>query len=224
MTRLLVVRHGETTFNREKRFQGWLDVPLSDFGSAQAKACAGYLARSPFIPVARVYSSPLRRASQTAGAISEALGADVATDERLREIDVGDIVGMTWEEVEDEYPQLMEEYRRNPIATRYPGGESVLDVWDRAGDLLRHIALANQGETVVVVGHAIILKALICRILRLDVPYHRRMTLGNASLSVAEVGVHAGGFSGRVARLNDRHYLEYAGLDVYREADQSSQS
>ena len=216
MTRLLVVRHGETVFNREKRFQGWLDVPLSDFGSAQAKACADYLARSPFNPVARVYSSPLRRAEQTARAISKALGADLAMDERLREIDVGKIVGMTREDVEDQYPQLMEEYRRNPTATRYPGGESMLDVSDRAGDLLRHVAEAHRGETVVVVGDEIILKALICLILRLDVRNHRRMTLGNASLSVAEVGVHSGDFSGIVIRLNDRHYLEYAGLDAFR--------
>lgn len=215
MTRLLVVRHGETVFNREKRFQGWLDVPLSDFGSAQAEACADYLAGSPFLPVARVYSSPLCRAEKTAKAIAEALGADLATDGRLREIDVGEIVGMTWEEAAAEYPRLMEEYRRNPIATRYPGGESALDVWDRAGDLLRYVAEAHPGETIVVVGHAIILKALICHILRLDIANHRRMTLGNASLSVAEMGIQSGGFSGRVIRLNDRHYLEHAGLDAY---------
>ena len=216
MTRLLVVRHGETMFNREKRFQGWLDIPLSDFGSAQARACGAYLAQSPFIPVTRIYSSPLCRAQQTAKAIAGALGADLATEERLREIDVGKIAGMTWEDVAVEYPQLMEEHRRNPTGTRYPGGESVLDVWDRAGDLLRHVVEVHRGETVVVVGHAIILKALICHILRLDVPNHRRMTLGNASLSVAEAGVDRGGFSGRVIRLNDRHYLERAGLDAYR--------
>ena len=215
MTRLLVVRHGETMFNRERRFQGWLDIPLSDFGSAQAKACAAYLARSPFIPVTRIYSSPLCRAQQTAKAIAEAVGADLATDERLREIDVGKIAGMTWEDVADKYPQLIEEYRRNPTATRYPGGESVLDVWDRAGDVLRHVVEVHRGETVVVVGHAIILKALICHILRLEAPNHRRMTLGNASLSVAEAGVEKEGFSGRVVRLNDRHYLEHAGLDAY---------
>ena len=220
MTRLLIVRHGETVFNRERRFQGWLDVPLSDLGSAQARACAGYLARSPFIPVARVYSSPLGRAEQTARAIAEALGVDLATDERLREIDVGKIIGMTWQDVADEYPQLMEEYRRNPAAIRYPGGESVLDVSNRAGDLLRWIAEAHQRETVAVVGHAIILKALICHILRLDVPNYRRMTLGNASLSVAEVDVSTGGLGGKVIRLNDRHYLECAGLDAYTgEAD-----
>jgi len=215
MTRLLVVRHGETMFNRERRFQGWLDIPLSDFGSAQAKACAAYLARSPFIPVTRIYSSPLCRAQQTAKAIAEAVGADLATDERLREIDVGKIAGMTWEDVADKYPQLIEEYRRNPTATRYPGGESVLDVWDRAGDVLRHVVEVHRGETVVVVGHAIILKALICHILHLEAPNHRRMTLGNASLSVAEAGVEKEGFSGRVVRLNDRHYLEHAGLDAY---------
>ncbi|HON43076.1 MAG TPA: histidine phosphatase family protein [Bacillota bacterium] len=215
MARLLVVRHGETMFNREKRFQGWLDIPLSDFGSAQATACASYLATSPLVPVSRVYSSPLCRARQTAKAIAEALGADLATDERLREIDVGKIAGMTWEDTEDEYPKFMEEYRRDPIATRYPGGESVLDVWDRAGHLLRYIAETHRAETVVVVGHAIILKALICHILHLDVPNHRRMTLGNASLSVAEVGMQGRGFVGRVIRLNDRHYLEYAGLDTY---------
>ena len=217
LTRLLMVRHGETVFNRERRLQGWLDVPLSDFGLAQARACASYLAISPLTPVDRVYSSPLCRARHTAGAISDAVAADLTTDERLREIDVGEIAGMAWDDVAHEYPRLMEEYRRNPAATRYPGGESVFDVSDRAGDFLQSIVTAHEGKTVAVVGHAIILKAVICHILRLDVPNHRRMTLGNASLSVAEVAVRGGDFHGRVLRLNDRHYLEALGLDVYSE-------
>ncbi len=218
MTRLLMIRHGETVFNREGRLQGWLDVPLSDLGVAQAKACAEYLARSPFTPVTHVYSSPLGRAEHTARAVAEAVGADLATDERLREIDVGEIAGMTWDDVADQYPAMMEEYRRNPAATRYPGGESVFDVSDRARDLLQCVVAAHEGETVALVGHAIILKALICHVLHLEVLNHRRMTLGNASLSVAEVVERRGSFRGRVLRLNDRHYLEAVGLDAYADA------
>ncbi len=220
LTRLLMVRHGETVFNRERRLQGWLDVPLSDFGSAQAKACASYLASSSLVPVARVYSSPLCRARETAKAISDAVSAELLTDDRLREIDVGEIAGMAWDDVVRDYPDLMERYKRNPATTRYPGGESAFDVSRRAESFLRWITEAHSGETAAVVGHAIILKALICRVLGLDVINHRRMTLGNASLSVAEVSACGGGVRGRVLRLNDRHYLERLGLDVYsRELD-----
>ena len=88
MTKLLLVRHGETMFNRERRLQGCRDVPLSDLGIRQADACADYIASFSHGRITAVYSSPLSRAYVTAGTIGKAIGIDVVIDDRLKEIDV----------------------------------------------------------------------------------------------------------------------------------------
>jgi len=100
MTKLLLIRHGETMFNRARRLQGCKDVPLSDLGTRQADACANYIASLNRGRITAVYSSPLSRAYVTAGAIGKAVGFDVVTDDRLKEIDVGALEGMTWDEVQ----------------------------------------------------------------------------------------------------------------------------
>jgi len=102
----------------------------------------------------------------------------------------------------------MVEHRADPIGTRYPGGESVVDVSARARYLADGFVRHHGNETIVVVGHAIVLKALICHVLNLDVANHLRLTVGNASLSIASVSRVDGGVQGRVLLLNDRHFLE----------------
>lgn len=213
MMKLLLVRHGETMFNRERRLQGCRDVPLSDLGIRQADACADYIASFSHGKITAVYSSPLSRAYVTAGTIGKAIGIDVVTDDRLKEIDVGALEGMTWDEVQSAYADFMAEHRADPIGTRYPGGESVVDVSARARYLANTFVRHHGNETIVVVGHAIVLKALICHVLNLDVANHLRLTVGNASLSIASVSRVDGGVHGKILRLNDRHFLEALRID-----------
>lgn len=216
MTKLLLIRHGETMFNRARRLQGCKDVPLSDLGTRQADACANYIASLNRGTITALYSSPLARAYMTASAIGKAVGLDVVTDDRLKEIDVGALEGMTWDEVQLAYPDFMVEHRADPIGTRYPGGESVADVSARARDLADGFVCEHGDETIVIVGHAIVLKALICRVLNLDVANHLRLTVGNASLSIASVSRVDDDVKGKVLLLNDRHFLEALGLDAPR--------
>lgn len=214
MTKLLLVRHGETMFNRARRLQGCKDVPLSDLGARQADACADYIASFNHDRITAVYSSPLSRAYMTAVAIGKAIGMDVVTDDRLKEIDVGALAGMTWDEVELAYADFMAEHRADPLAIRYPGGESVVDVSARARDLANAFVRDHGNETIVVVGHAIVLKALICHVLDLDIANHLRLTVGNASLSIVSVSRVDGGVHGKILRLNDRHFLEALRIDA----------
>jgi broad specificity phosphatase PhoE len=213
MTKLLLIRHGETMFNRERRLQGCKDVPLSDLGARQADACAGYISSFNQGRITAVYSSPLSRAYMTACAIGKAIGSNVVTDDRLKEIDVGALAGMTWDEVELAYPDFMAEHGSDPIGTRYPGGESVADVSARARDLANTFIRDHGNETIVVVGHAIVLKALMCHVLKLEVANHLRLTVGNASLSIASLSRVDGGVHGKILRLNDRHFLEALRID-----------
>ncbi len=116
MTKLLLIRHGETMFNRARRLQGCKDVPpLSDLGTRQADACANYIASLNRGTITALYSSPLARAYMTASAIGKAVGLDVVTDDRLKEIDVGALEGMTWDEVQLAYPDFMVEHRADPL-------------------------------------------------------------------------------------------------------------
>jgi broad specificity phosphatase PhoE len=101
-TTLLLVRHGETDWNRENRFQGHADQPLNDRGREQARELAGSLGSQP---LTALYTSPLRRASETAEIVGRELGLDPRPYEALREIDVGDWQGLTISEVKARFPE-----------------------------------------------------------------------------------------------------------------------
>ncbi|MEA4882529.1 MAG: histidine phosphatase family protein [Clostridia bacterium] len=208
MTRLMLIRHGETMWNRERRLQGRSDVPLSDLGRAQAVAGARYMGESRSVGrVSLVYASPQSRAAETARPIAEALRVPIEFDDRLMEVDIGRLSGLTWDEVLSTYVEFAEAHRRNPLSTKYLGGESLLDVQARAANMLGSVIKEHENAAVVLVAHGIVLKALICLILGADVGTHRRIALGNASLTIAEIS-SAEPVRGKLLRLNDRHYLE----------------
>lgn len=147
-TRILLVRHGETDWNRDHRWQGQSDPPLNDVGRAQARALAERLATEP--PRA-IYSSDLGRARETAEIVGNAFGLSVALDPRLREVDVGEWEGLTMAEVERLYPEGAE--RRREGATGWTTGEAYEAMGARVLEAVREIAAAHPGERVLVVTH-----------------------------------------------------------------------
>lgn len=208
MITLLMARHGETDFNMQHRLQGQKDVPLSPLGMKQALMLARYLREQEDWTIDAVYASPLARARMTAGAIADSIGLPVHTDHRLMEIDVGSVAGLTWDEAAAAMPGLVEKLGSDVAGVRYPGGENVRDVLRRSVAFLDDLVSSGEGGTFLVVAHAVILKCMLCEILGLDVSNYRRMTLGNASLSVARVRREQGRLYGRVSLLNDVHYLK----------------
>jgi 2,3-bisphosphoglycerate-dependent phosphoglycerate mutase len=155
VTTLLLARHGETEWNREERFQGHANPPLNETGRAQAAALAEELADEP---IGAVYSSDLRRASETAEIVGARLGLPVEEDAGLREIDVGSWQGLTRAQI-DGRPWDGETYERHAervtralqaIADRHPGGR-VLVV--SHGGTLRRVQQAVLGEPLPVVDH-----------------------------------------------------------------------
>jgi probable phosphoglycerate mutase len=147
-TTIVMVRHGETDWNRDNRFQGHADPPLNDVGRGQAKQLADRLAREPF---ETVYSSPLRRAYETALILVAPLGVDVQTSDALREVDVGSWSGRTRDEVEAEFPVGYARWLE--YGHGWDDGETYEELGSRVVSWFREIADAHPGGRVLAVTH-----------------------------------------------------------------------
>lgn len=186
-TILYLMRHGETEWNRDGRFQGQTDVHLSDLGRRQAHSLG---ARMAAVPLAALYSSDLSRATETARIVAahrrEAL--PVCLEPRLREVDVGGLAGLTLPEIQARYPEYWAALRQDPVATRAPGGECVLDLLERARAAADAIAGRYPGEAVGIVTHGGLIKALTCHALGLPLNQRDRLQFDNCGITVLRWG------------------------------------
>ncbi len=152
MTRLVLVRHGETDWNREGRYTGQSDIPLNDVGVAQARRLAKRL-RDESLDA--LYSSDLARAAMTARIVSEVAGVEVQQDRRLREINQGDWEGLPFSEIRLRYHGLFEQRKKDPHSVAPPGGETVGEVRTRVLDALEDILRAHPLGPVAIVSHGL---------------------------------------------------------------------
>lgn len=180
--KVVLVRHCETEHNRDGRVQGQSDPPLTARGEAQAAAVARSLAGQP---VQAVYSSPLRRALQTAEPIAAAVGIEVQCEPALKEIDAGHMDGLTGVEMRERFPEFMAAWHAGPDGSvPLPGGESLGAVQDRAWTFVESLRDQEGLELAVCVTHNFVLLALIARAINLPLSNIRRMrqTLGGISV------------------------------------------
>jgi broad specificity phosphatase PhoE len=184
---LLVVRHGQTAWNAERRFLGKSDVPLDPTGQAQSARLGAYLAG---LPVRTVITSPLGRASETAAAICAPRGttADVADD--LIEMDQGTLEGRPWRVLPEEHPELLQAWIHDPTDVPMPGGESFGACRDRALGFVRRLEVdySPAGPPLVLVTHKMVIAALICTALDLPLRMHHRIGQQNTALNVLSLG------------------------------------
>jgi len=146
-TTIVLVRHGETDWNRDNRFQGHADPPLNDAGRAQAQM----LARSLGITPAALYSSPLARARETAEIVGEAIGLEAELVDGLSEVDVGSWSGLTRAQVEERFPAG---YRRwHEYGHGWDDGETYDELGERVLASLHRIAESHRGQRVLAVTH-----------------------------------------------------------------------
>jgi broad specificity phosphatase PhoE len=164
MTELVLARHGETTWNVENVFRGRADVALNEVGIRQAELLGRYL--SSWKPEA-IYSSPLRRALDTANIVASYQKVAVRIAENLVDFDYGKWQSLPEQEAKRLYPALVTEWHNNPHKIRMPGGEGLEDVRRRAVELVDGILSRHQGN-VLLVSHRVVLKVLICHLLGLD--------------------------------------------------------
>jgi broad specificity phosphatase PhoE len=182
---LILVRHGRTAWNRDVRFRGRMDLPLDDFGLAQARAVAQAV-RERWPRAAAVYASPLLRAQQTAQPIAAELDLVVQQEPGLLDIDYGSWTGKTPAEAETEDPDRYLLWHSHPQQVRFPGGESLSQVQDRLVAMLELQAKAHAGREIVLVGHLVVNRVLLCTVLGLGLEGYWRLGQDNAAINLLE--------------------------------------
>ena len=201
MTRLFLVRHGETTSNSEGRLQGHLDVPLNDKGRWQAKQAAERLARAN---IETLYASDLVRAFETAQIIGKRLNLEVIPSQNLREANLGCFQGKTWAEIQYLYPDQFKARQLDPLHTAPEGGESTWQLYQRAAGEVERIIARHPESRIALVTHGGVCLTLICHALGLDLAKRRAFGVGNGSIHRLEYD----GELWRVLGLNDTCHLE----------------
>jgi broad specificity phosphatase PhoE len=197
--RILLVRHGETSFNRDGLGLGREDVELTERGLEQARRIGEYLDDRAFDVV---YASPLRRALETARAAAP-LNSPVATD-ALLELDVGVTEGMPFPEMRQRYPDFLRAWA-GPEGYKavMPGGESLQDVAERVDPFL-HELRTHDYERALLVTHNFVIRIMLCRLLGLPLSAFRSFAVDLASISVVDVEADRAS----VYRLNDTCHLQ----------------
>jgi broad specificity phosphatase PhoE len=201
MTRLLLVRHGRSVMNAQQRLQGWLDSPLDDVGRVQAQATAHRLRReSPEI----LYTSTLSRAAETAHIIAQELGIPVVPDERLKERDLGQLSGLSNDEIQERFAEWVHRRQTEAQYVPPPGAEATEGFSERVRQVVRDIVERHPHGTVGVVSHGGVIGMVVSQQLGLAWQRHRPFSLANGSLTIIE----AVDDRWRVHLLNDRCHLE----------------
>ena len=181
-TPVLLVRHAQTAWNRERRMLGRSDIPLDEVGRAQAAALAAWLAP---VPLASISSSPLSRAMQTAQALAEPRGLPVRPLEGLRELDQGELEGRPFQELLSEYATFFAAFRADPVTTCVPGGESLGACQRRAWEALEAALVeAEPGPPVALVVHQMVLSGLLCRALDLPLRHYSLLSQRNTAVNL----------------------------------------
>lgn len=185
-TKFILVRHGETTANAEKRMQGHWDCELNEKGMRQAKAIAERLTLETFTTI---YSSDLKRAYQTAQQIAEKTGHDIQIDKQLREINGGILEKLTKEEMLEKYPEVQSQFTTDPTYI-IPNGESIMQRYERSVDAINRYAKAHGGETIVVVSHGGVMDAIFRYVMEIPAAFGRRFSIHNASYNLISKSDH----------------------------------
>lgn len=184
MTRVFLVRHGETTLTAEDRFAGSTDVPLGPNGRTQAERLAARLTRDP---ITAAYCSPMQRTVETASIVVQPHNLELIARDGLREIDHGHWEGLRRADVEAQYPDEYSAWEDDPYTFAPAGGESGVQVVARALPVIREIVVAHPGENVLVVSHKATIRLIIASVLGFDARGFRdRLDQSPACLNVVD--------------------------------------
>lgn len=181
---LYLIRHGATPHNLQQppRMQGDdVDEPLAELGRKQAARAAESLADRPF---AAVYASPMKRAHETAAAIAAPHGLSITTVDQLREVNLGEWSGKTWDEIRATDAQRYEHFLNHPEECGYPGGESLAELLERVRTALASIATKHLGQEVAVVAHSVVNRCYLGNLLGLPLNGGRGVAQLNTGISL----------------------------------------
>jgi broad specificity phosphatase PhoE len=186
--RLILVRHGETEWNRQRRVQGLSNLGLNDTGKKQARALARVLSNKR---VDAIYSSPLRRARETTRAIARFHKVGVEILDGLKELDVGEVDGMTYDDMKIYHGEFFNKWMRDFTSVRLPGGGFIPELRDQCCATVQDIVkkerkAESDDRAAIVVTHFFPLMCIICDSMGLDLAHCRRLRVDLASISVLD--------------------------------------
>jgi 2,3-bisphosphoglycerate-dependent phosphoglycerate mutase len=203
-TRVLLVRHGQSQGNAERRFGGHSPTPLSELGRRQAEATARALASEG---VTAIYSSDLLRAIETAEPLARMTGLEINRTSALRERSVGLLEGLTFEEAAERYPEEYAALLRRDFEHVLAGGESYRQLLDRAAAELDRAVERHRGGTIAAFSHTGTICILVLHLMgALDAPNLKPVWISSANCGVTRFEIQHGGLT-RLLRTNDTRHL-----------------
>lgn len=183
MKRLIILRHGETEWNREERFRGMADLPLTEKGLMQAQYAAARISQlKPDV----IYSSPLKRAMQTAVIVGKVVSLPVHQEELLGDIDYGLWQGLSLAEAYNKYRKDYLQWLHNPQMVNFPQGESLPIVQERVKKLLKSIEINHKENAVLLVTHKVVCKVILLSMLATDLSHFWQIKQDVAAINLFE--------------------------------------
>lgn len=181
MTKLVLIRHGQTEWNIAGKYQGQSDVALSDKGIEQARLLAKNF---PLEQLDAVYASDLTRAFVTAEQLAKRFGCVVQPEPSLREMNFGEWEGLTYKQIVAQWPEAMGTFFMRPDKLEIPGGEGFAVLQKRAVKCIEKIVAANAGKTVAVVAHGAILRTILTYALHMPLRYVWTIRQDNTAVNI----------------------------------------
>jgi broad specificity phosphatase PhoE len=180
---ILLVRHGETAWNREGRVMGRVPIDLDDDGRAQVTASIPF---AKLIKPELIVTSPLPRARQSAEIIANGIGGvEIVEDEQLAEVQYGRWEGMVYDDLIDD-PDY-QHYRKHPLDTPTPGGETIAQVQSRGVAAVNRAVAAHEGRRLLFVSHGDIIRTVLCHFMGMELHHFRRIRVDNATFSAVQL-------------------------------------
>jgi broad specificity phosphatase PhoE len=196
---LLLIRHGETLWNREGRIQGTSDIELSETGIRQAEKLAWSLRDAA---IGAVHASPLKRAYRTAEIVNRYHGKIIAVHPGLMEMNQGDFEGLSFRELMAREKEFLKRWAADPASVRMPNGETLAELQERAWRAVAEIL--DGGQNAAVVAHNFTIAAILCRVRNIGLAEFRSVCVDPASKTL----IRFDGGQPQVAVLNDRSHLD----------------
>ncbi|MBN2299809.1 MAG: alpha-ribazole phosphatase [Acholeplasmataceae bacterium] len=182
--KIYLVRHGQTDWNFNHRFQGWADIELDTVGMIQAKMLTNYFKD---VEIDHMYTSDLSRSLKTAQYIQKSLLCPLTLSHDLREMNVGNWEGLTWEEIQEAYQDDLIQYENQLFGVPISGGESLVEFQNRVVSLFMKL-IEKEYQNLCIVTHGGVIRVLLCYLLGYDLSQRDLIKIDNASISILEVG------------------------------------
>ncbi|MBF8984488.1 histidine phosphatase family protein [Lutibacter sp. B2] len=201
MTKLFLIRHGETTWNVESKAQGAKNIELSEVGRQQAAYLAERISK---YKIDYIFSSDLDRAYETASIIGGKINKEVSQIGDLREMSFGKWEGLTQKQIKEVYKEHFIVWRNNPHKADIPDGERLIDVQNRALRAVNDVVDKHKGKNILIVSHGVTIKTIILGIMGIGLSDFYKITQNNTCINVIEYR----DYGPVILRLNDTAHLE----------------